>query len=251
MSFIRKSLIAAGLALGLSSVAVAGPIYSYEDSTGGGTLGNGGAGKLKEVTTSFDTNTDMFSWSYTIGKKMGMHSDGFWLVVTDGPNPKQHDNEYAILYGDVDNNRLSVYEYNGQNSSNSWNTPGRLLATYDGAMNVSMMSGKRTVDFSIDVSAVNNPGHPNLSPAVTPADWRGVQLGESLGVWFHPSVNTGVSYNADNEITGFNYSKQGWYDFGNRETDVEYVPDVPEPHTLLIFTVGLLGFAASRKFRKA
>ncbi|MEM7016578.1 MAG: PEP-CTERM sorting domain-containing protein, partial [Pseudomonadota bacterium] len=96
-------------------------------------------------------------------------------------------------------------------------------------------------------TAINNTPPP-LSAGQTQHDWDGVQFGEQVGIWFHPSKGTRTSYNPQsNKLTQFSYHKAGWFDT-TTPLDTE-VTEVPEPQTLIIFAVGLLGFSATRKFR--
>ena len=86
--------------------------------------------------TSYDAGTQTFDWSYTVTDD----NDGFWLVVSPGPNPKGNATELAILFGDLGNsndpndNRLTAYVYNGKNNQDkhsSLDNPGILLDSFD------------------------------------------------------------------------------------------------------------------------
>ena len=236
MSLIRSTLAAAVLST-LTGTALAGPIYTYSIDN---PPGSAGAGDIKNVTTSYDSGTDLFSWSYTIGRDShGRLSDGFWLVVTPDENPKYDVNEYAIIYGDLDQNRISVYEYSGQNNANSFNNPGNLLASFDGIMTSQDNNDLRTIDFAFDATAINDASNdPNPGDGI---DWVGIQFAEMVGIWFHPSTGTQVGY-MDSPIpdpngirmTSFSYAKQGWYDTSGRRTTVE----VPEPSSLALMALG-------------
>jgi hypothetical protein len=123
-------IIAALFTASLSASALAGPVYEYSIDT---PSGSAGAGDIRNVTTSYDTGTEEFAWSYTIGRdSAGNFSDAFWLVVTDFENPKADANEYAILYGDVAGNKISAYDYSGLNNANSYITPGNILDSFVG-----------------------------------------------------------------------------------------------------------------------
>ncbi len=227
---------AALLALSLSSSVFAGAIYSYEVNS---PSGSDNAGDIKNIQTTYDNNNEKFSWSYTIGKNsMGDYSDGFWLVVTDGENPKNDANEYAILYGDTDTNRLTAYEYSGQNNANSYSTPGNLLASFDNVFSVDtdLATMERTVSFDIDASDIND-GNGVENPGM----WKGLNFASKIGVWFHASTQTLIGY-ANKEITSFGYDKQGWHDVGNKTTT-----EVPEPGVFALLAIGMIGLRVARK----
>ena len=88
-----------------------------------------------------------------------------------------------------------------------------------------------TVSFSIDTSTVNGK--------YATADWNGIFFDDTIGIWFHPSMNTNITYNGL-DITSYSGSA-GWYDVGDEKTSL-----IPLPGTLLSLGLGLLGFG----FRK-
>lgn len=223
-SLSLKLIAALALVVGFSANVHAGPVYGYDIDN---PPGSDGGGDILNISTTYDTNTEVFNWSYTIKEKApGVISDGFWLVISDGPNPKSHVNEYAILYGDLANNRVTAYEYSGQNNANSYNSPGVLLGSFGGLDAVDNGS-ERTLSFSIDATGINNHAIQ---------DWKGLFFGEQIGIWFHPSVGTNVSYYKDGGISSFSYAQggQGWYDTGYRQTY-----QVPEPSTLALLGIGM------------
>ena len=133
-------------------------------------------------------------------------SDGFWLVVSSGANPKTHANEYAILYGDRAENRITAYTYDGVNSKNSFQT-GTLLGTFDNAFSDAgehPTYGYDMTMFSLDVAGIN--------AAFDTPEWDGVQLGDEAGIWFHQAEGTSFEYGIDGAITDFDISGQMWLD---------------------------------------
>lgn len=235
--FVRSSLFISSIIFSVSTIA--GPIYSYEVNN---PKGSANAGDIKNIKTSYNTNNDVFSWSYTIEKNSAnKSSDGFWLVVTDGENPKKNANEYAILYGDTDVNKLSVYEYSGQNNANSWQNPGNLLASVSNLFNVTDNGDLRTISFDFDATDINN--NNGIDSVSNPGMWKGLNFFEKIGVWFHPSTDTTVAYDPSSRIEGFKYGTQGWYDTKDRKTVVE----VPEPSTVGMLALGLLSLVLSRR----
>lgn len=226
------------LVMSLSSATFAGAIYSFDQKN---PTGSDNAGDLKNVSTSYDSNTGLFNWSYTIGRNSaGDFSDGFWLVVTDGENPKQDANEYAILYGDTDSNKLTAYEYSGQNNANSFAAPGNLLASQSNAFSLydNIAEDIRTISFSLSATDIN--ANNGIDSVESPGMWKGLNFAEKIGIWFHASTQTEVGYNGD-RITSFDYDTQGWYDVGNKATSV------PEPAILSLLGFGLAAVGVARR----
>ena len=203
----------------------------------GGGLNNK-VGIHKSITTTFDDVTEELTWSSTFAKTSdGELPDGFWLVLSDGPNPKNHDYEYAIFYLDGIENKLTAYAYNGQNNSSSWNT-NPFLGSWDGD-NVSVVDNgnERTLSFSIDASEMNSRN--DLGDG-----WKGATFGEEVGIWFHAVDNLNTDYDANNHLTHFSGSG-GWFDTGALKTE-----KVPEPGTIGAIGVGLLGLVGASKRKK-
>lgn len=239
----NHKLLAAMTLLAATGLAHAAPIsifsHTLKNPDGGSFQGvNTRGGDVQNIRTTYNETAQTFSWSYTVAPtENGDVNDGFWLVVSDGPDPKNDENEYAILFGDLDNNRLTAYLYSGENNARSWDDPGELLGDF--ALTVEpgpQGSGTQTVSFTIDVDDINNYSDDAL--------WDGISFGESLGIWFHPTVGTRVEYNDDGEITRFSPQRYGagYYD-GN---DI-VVSQVPEPTILYLSGLGLFAFALSRK----
>ena len=132
--------------------------------------------------------------------------DGFWLVVSDGPNPKSHVNEYAILYGDRANNRITAYTYDGTNGPNSYET-GTFLGTYENAFTDAGFDPRFNSNltmFTLDVAGINS--------AFTNPEWDGIQLGEQAGIWFHQSAGSNFEYGADGSLLDYTFADQMWLD---------------------------------------
>ena len=228
------------LSLGLVS-SVQAEVYTFDIDN---PRGSDRAGDITNITTSYDSGSEVLNWQSTISPSGGNLADGFWLVVSGGANPKSHYNEYAIFYGDSNTGNLSAYVYNGVNSSNSWNTPGEFIQTFGGAFeSETSIAGDVTFNFSIDVSGINSyvPTTPGTNA------WEGAQYGEKVGIWYHPVVfNDSPTYNEDGSLSSFSYGRSGWYDTGNQLT---VVTDVPEPGTLALASFGLIGMFVGRKRR--
>ncbi|NJM97449.1 MAG: hypothetical protein HC800_09995 [Phormidesmis sp. RL_2_1] len=191
------------------------------------------AGIHKSITTTFNDITDEFTWSSTISRntRNGHLADGAWLVVSDGPNPKGIDNELAIFYLDGINNKVSIYNYNGVNGNNSWKrTNPQLLGSI--ALNVNnSVADERTFSFNVDMTDINNLG---LS-----ADWKGTSFSEKIGIWFHATSYSDMTYhNSSGRLKGYSFAKQSYYD-----TAFQTTTDIPEPSSLA--ALGLFAAAAA------
>ncbi|MEO0866963.1 MAG: hypothetical protein AAFY17_00680, partial [Cyanobacteria bacterium J06642_11] len=71
-------------------------------------------GDYDSVDVSYDHSNDMLSWSSSFTQKGNHQIDGGWLVLSNGPNPKNHKKEFAIFYldvSDVNNTKLTAYSY--------------------------------------------------------------------------------------------------------------------------------------------
>ena len=172
------------------------------------------------VWQAYDNVNDTYSMKFnnTTG------ADGFWLVVSDGENPKNNVNEYAILYGDLTNNRITAYTYNGQNAANSFANPGEYIATYN---NVFDFQANDMIQFDIDVAKINNFVPDNGLPN----EWDGVQLGALGGIWFHQSTGSQFSYDGQGAITEYTFTGQTWLDRANDPSFTRRSPDCLQGET--------------------
>ncbi|MEM7563099.1 MAG: PEP-CTERM sorting domain-containing protein, partial [Pseudomonadota bacterium] len=168
--------------------------------------------------------------------------DGFWLVINDGPNPKSTDvNELAIMYGDLTDGDgmgiLSTYAYNGQNNANSYLNPGIMLQS--DWKNGALTYDSNSLSINLDVTNINAwlGGDP---------DYSGIAFDDQIGIWFHISTGSSFSYNDNDELTGYSYDSQGWYDLSKRKTS-----KVPEPAILSMFALGLIGVGLARRKMKS
>lgn len=243
----KKTAISAALMLGLGLASSAqANVYNFENTNPGG---NNRAGDITNITSSYDSGSEVLNWQSTISQSGGNLADGFWLVLSDGPNPKSHHNEYAIFYGDSYTGNLSAYVYSGANSSNSWNTPGEHIQTFGGAFESdTSVAGEVTFSFSIDATSLNS----YVPTTAGTNEWDGASYGESIGIWYHPLVfNDAPEYNADGSLSSFSYGAFGWYDTAYEQTEViPDVTDVPEPGALALAGLGLVGMVVGRRRRK-
>lgn len=237
--------------------------YQWDwDHTGGP---NNGGGVINDAQAVFNTVSKKFAFSANFGNvpNSSAKTQGFWMAVSPGPNPKGHAGELAIFYMDAStidgiNNKnatLSVYAYNGVDGSTSFSdgtgsggTPDRIATSKTSQSwinSLTMMqnqNGTRTFSFDIDATAINShiPTHPGPGG---PAEWTGCAFGQNIGVWFHPVAGLTTDYRTDGFLKKFDYSKQGWLDGSNFKT-------TPEPASMIALALGAVAMLRKRS-RKA
>lgn len=240
--------IAGGLALTLGATsAQAGNVYEW-NWDGSSPSQNAAGGTISSLRSTFDQNTDRFTWDVTYSDGATKNTRGYWLVVSDGPNPKNIDSQLAIIYFDATNlasPKVSVYRYNGANSASSFQNPGDLLASSQGVgasditASASQSGTSRSFSLSIDATAINAQYAPGAS-TVFP-DWSGIEFGEQIGMWFHSIKNAQFAYNGA-RLTGLT-GTAGWLDGAYKSTDL-----VPTPGAGALALMG--GVLAIRRRRK-
>lgn len=226
-----KQLLAIA-ALSFSSQVLAGPVYSFTDNNAytGGPTGD----VIDSLSTTWDVDNEIFTWNTTFTDS---EIDSFWLVVNDKDNPKQVDsNELVIMYGDLTEQKVYTYVYNGANNANSYQSS-QLLQT--DPLNVVGNS----INFTIDATNINNAWVP-MGSAANADPYRGLVVGpESIGIWFHVAKGSTVA-TTDGRIDNYSFQQQGWYDRANLA-----LVEVPEPGSMALMGLGLLGLGAVRKRR--
>jgi PEP-CTERM motif len=207
------------LLVGLASVATAASafatgvagntVYSYtgtaSNAAPGGTLAQQYAGL--NLTYNPALNSLRITSSFTSGQV-----DGYWLALSPGANPKGNSTELAILYMDLKENRYAVYNYNGVNGSNSYNTGGAgssPVFIQGGAANLTQVGNSYT--FNLNVNAINN-GALNSN-----AGWTGMEFGNQIGLWYH-FFDGDVVFNNNGTVQALHAYSQGWSDLANQRT---------------------------------
>lgn len=245
---MKKFALGAFASLALASAAFAGPIFGYNRVNP--PEQNPAGGQISAIASTYDTNTSVFTWNVSFSDGVAKDTDGYYLVVGPGPNPKGHAFEYAIIYFDASslaNPNVSIYRYNGNNDGTSFLTPGDLLASSRTpgqttiTSSASAAGGARTFNLTVNASAINALFNPPTTPQQ--ADWRGIQYGQNIGVWFHPVTGLSTTYSGTS-LTKFDFRGQGWLDTANERTF-----EVPSPASAAL--LGLGGLVAARRRRVA
>ena len=222
----------------------------------------------KSIQTEYDPDSKRFLWDFTAGSGV----NGYWLVVSPGPNPKGYAGELAILYLDANGltanstitPKLTIYGYNGQNGILSYmdgsqaagvQTPDRIFSSLNPdttgtimQLSASDTGGLRRFTVELDATIIQNytPLHNGGAMGV---EWTGVAFGQQLGAWFHPSAGTTTSYGTNpanpdfNWLTSFSYTGQASFDTVNLGTQW-----VPAPGAMAL--LGLAGAVGGRRRRR-
>ncbi|MFK7961107.1 MAG: VPLPA-CTERM sorting domain-containing protein [Phycisphaerales bacterium] len=256
----KGAIFGCAIATGIAGAAQANTLYTFEwDSIN---AGNNAAGNFESITASYNDMTEQFTWSVTFSDQV---TDGFTLAVNDGPNPKNHPGELALLYFDASDTNdigLTAYGYNGENDLSSFtdgdpDSPGNQTPDFiagnqgssDGSwinsLSVVDFAGKRTMSFDIDASIINShdPAFDGGDPSTV---WTGLAFGEKIGFWFHSMTGLDAAYDADGKLTEWDRANEGWLDIANRTNGISMLV-VPLPPAAWAGLVGLVGVAAARR----
>ncbi|MEM1027182.1 MAG: PEP-CTERM sorting domain-containing protein [Planctomycetota bacterium] len=208
-------------------------IYEYSNTNVGTPAISGTDATIDEVFAQWDENTNYFTWSalYSATDAADLPT-GFTLVVNDGPMPKGHLGELAVIYFEAEEqfegnlsapSTVSAYAYNGGSSASAHRTsdfrdvqsqtpapPDQIATSRDGSLNVIDTefqefedAGRqhRFVRLVFDASSINS--HVPLQPSIdtmdndAPLTWTGIQFAQMIGIWFHPFNNINPEYDAN------------------------------------------------------
>ena len=245
-------------ALGAACAIASADVYTWSWQPGdpGGGYNNAG-GTFKSVDASFNAGTGRLTWDIAFNNQI---TDGFTLALNDGPNPKGHAGELALIYFDATdaaNVRVTSYAYNGLNTQTSYRDGSPLSGTQDADVifGVSPLEGfapsvlhasvtdsasTRRMRLVLDTAAIN--GHtPQYPGAMGVSEWHGIGFDTGLGVWLHPVTSLRTEYGEDGALSYWS-GRQGWLDGAN------FTAQVPAPGVAAIGFVGL-GLAGGRRRR--
>lgn len=244
---MRSAQICALVASASLAAAAYATVHNYVTNDPGldGTTVNASAGTVSFLQSSYDDVAKKFTWNVTFNDGVTKNTNGYWLVISPGAMPQGTAGEFAIIYFDASNFAspvATVYRYNGLNDASSYLNPGDLLAsTLIPAQTTVMAStsesaGARTFNLMVDASTINSLYGPPTFPL-----WQGLQYGDHIGIWFHPTSSTITSYSG-NGLSFFGHvGPGGWYDGTNITTYI------PSPGSAALLAVA--GLVASRRRR--
>ncbi|MEM8783951.1 MAG: hypothetical protein AAGE65_13995 [Planctomycetota bacterium] len=255
MPSFTQTLAAGTAVFALVGFADAASVYSFElDRQGNKLINQDGkkvnagindrAGKVYNVSGSYDELNQTLSWSTTAAKGW----ESFWLVINNGGNPKslKQEGKLGMIYFDRNPGHggptLSVYQYTSA-GGNSWKD-GELIASSvadDGfvqEIGFENQGNKRTGSFTIDVSGIN---------AALGGDWQGLMFDETVGLWMHlfDIRKPGAQYGNDGGLKEWKFKKRGWVDTNGFHT--EETNAIPTPSAALAGFAGLALLANRRK----
>ena len=222
-----KQLLAIGASLAvLGAVAHADTIYTYRAVDA---KQNNSAGKIKEIVVDYD-EAERLSFFADLGKgQNGKLINGGWFAMSPGPNPKQSNDELAILYLDFEAAMSTPIAITGFRIRR---LPGRGLGVTQATTSRRIMmvltvtqngDGLSVAFDDLDVSA--------LAPGEFGADWTGVSFDENVGGWFHFSQLDAFAMK-DGRISAWQPTVQSWLDVANKSATV------PEPMGLALIGLG-------------
>lgn len=182
----------------------------------------GQSGILRQLTARFDDLSNHFTWSANFLPCDGFLPDGYQLIVSEGPNPKNHPGEYVAIFFDrsTDPTRpiVNVFGYRGNSDSHrvgdsdgsNFFPPDRIRSNHpltgdDGAgwliaaTSTDHPDGSRTLHLELDTTVFRSHV-PAYTRPNTP--WQGLWFTDRIGFWFTPKTVTPAN-------GGFQYCSQG------------------------------------------
>lgn len=243
---MRSFVIAAAIAAGVAGTAH-GAFFQYQyNRNGGAPAGPTAAGIIDTINTTYDPTAKRFTWDVTVGDGVAKNTNGYWLVVSPGANPRTNAREYVIIFFDATSAqpKVSLFGYresafagNAVNPASGDFITSTLVAGENRIQaGVSNAGNARTFTLGVDAATINS--------FFPDADWKGIQFGPKLGTWFHNTINTTATYNGNQRLTRFAWSDWGFWDFNDLPTTL-----VPAPGTAALLAAG--GLVLTRRRRTA
>lgn len=228
-------------AFALAAAPSAAATYQYDSPNN---VGGSGLHGVYNSTYIYQDTTERFALNFEVKDDAGV--DGFWFVVNNGPMPfRDRTQNYAIFYSDLTD--IWAYQYQGGGNNNgSFRTP--LLQKFENAVTATSVGTNIAYSMLLNVAGINAA---NLTPG-----WEGIRLGENIGTWLHPTINTfagcATPYETDGDLNCFNSNNWIGWDEANAKTRIvldNVLPPVPLPAglPLLLAGLGAFGLVARRK----
>lgn len=270
--FVRLSA-ALGVVVAAASMSHAA-LYSWSYAPGlpqppapGGYQVSSAGGAIQNILSTFDSSTQRLTFDVQFGPPTGgstLQTEGFWLVLNGGPNPKNQPGNYAILYFDgrsFSGPKLTVYGYNGLQDGSSWNDgngsePGAPIgdlikgssasdaASFINSISAGDSGGAGGVRrFAFDIDAKDILQHTPVYPAPDGSPWLGTGFGETLGIRFHAFQDFDAVYMTTGRqplMRGTSFESGGYL-------DGSFLPTVPGPAGAPL--LAMAGVLAARRRR--
>ena len=266
-------LIAALVVAALTASSAHATLYTWNFTAGqaqppapGGYQVSNAGGSFQKIQSTFDSATKRLTFDVQFGAPTGSSSlktEGFWLVLNGGPNPKQQPGEYAIFYFDgrsFSSPKLTVYGYNGENNGSSWSdgngsatgtvapdlikgSSSSEAASFINSISAGDSGGLRRFAFDIDASSIID--RTPLYPAPDSSPWFGTGFGENLGIWMHAFQDFNAAYYSTGKKSlksGTTFDKGGYL-------DGSFFQAVPAPGSATL--LAMAGMIAARRRRAA
>ncbi|MBB6431204.1 PEP-CTERM sorting domain-containing protein [Algisphaera agarilytica] len=229
--------MAAGLAVCLGFQSAEATVFEYINNSVGTPAISETTAIIESIYTSFDDSNNQFVWEAVYsGDSVSDLPTGFTLVVNDGPMPKTHLGNLAVLYfeaeelietnGATGTPTLTAYAYNGGSSASAHRTsdfrdvqsptpaaPDQIVSSINGFAFNSTLNDfddagkkKRLMRIELDATDINNHT-PLQSPFDVmdnqPLTWQGIGFAQMIGIWFHPFNNINPDYIENGPEAGF------------------------------------------------
>ncbi|MEM9419834.1 MAG: PEP-CTERM sorting domain-containing protein [Planctomycetota bacterium] len=205
--------------------------YEYINNSVGTPAISGTDATIDAVSAFFDESDNTFIWTATFSANTANDlPTGFTLVVNDGPMPKRHLGELAVLYFEAEeqfkgnllaSSSLTAYAYNGASSATAHRTsdfrpnpldpPDPIASSRNGSLNVIDTEFQEYTDMGrevrfmrVEFDATPILNHMPLQPSVQIGEdqvtveedlsWYGIGFSQTIGIWFHPFNKIAPSY---------------------------------------------------------
>jgi len=256
---IAVCTLAAGSALG-------DPVrWSWSNRDGQGASQNDSAGAVRNVRTSFDSSTNTLNFRVVF---TGKSTDGFTLVINDGPGRDVDAGRSAMIYVDGSRNRtrgvrMSAYAYNGKNrlgfrDANAKERGKQSPDRIHGALDTDWINratlrragknrDRRVFRFSVNLSDVL--GHDPLEGDAE--TWLGAGFSQdAIGMFMETYDGLRTRYRRNGALRRWSARDTGWF-----ETDQDSIYDddddrligVPMPTGAAMGLLGLSALVLSRR----